>query len=114
MPFEKGNTLGQGRPKGSVNKDPLALEERALAAGVDIFAIALQFAVADWEGLGYENEVYHKETPAGEVKMGYVISPEMRLRAVETLMKYVYPQKKALEVSGGENALKIVIEDYTK
>jgi len=102
MAKAKGTPKTGGRQKGAKNKDPLALEERARNRGVDVFEIALDFASANYKALGYENECYFTEKPDGAVKMGYVISPEMRLKAVETLMKYIYPQKKALEVSNPE------------
>lgn len=115
MGFQKGHKHSKGRPKDSKNKDPLALEERAIARGVDVFEIALDFASANYKALGYENECYFTEKLDGAVKMGYVISPEMRLKAVETLLKYIYPQKKAVELSTDpEKGFRLIIEDYTK
>lgn len=109
----KGQKFG-GRQKGTPNKDPLALEARAKALGVDVFEIMVHFASGNWEKLGYDNECYFSETPKGEVKMGYTITPEMRMKASQELMKYIYPQKKAVELSGEVEGIKIVIEDYSK
>jgi hypothetical protein len=112
MAFEKGHP--GYKKKGTKNKDPLQLEERAHLRGVDVFEIALDFASGNFKALGYENECYIMENAQGATKIGYTIPPELRFHAIKELMKYIYPQKKALEVSGGENALKIIIEDYSK
>ena len=110
----KGKKYG-GRQKGTPNKDPLALEERARARGCDVFEIALDFASANWQALGYEAECYFSEKPDGAVKMGYVIPPELRFQAIKELMKYIYTPKKAVELSNPEGqAFKVIIEDYTK
>lgn len=114
MPFKKGMQKIGGRSKGVPNKDSLGLEERAHARGVDIFQVALDFVTGNYKALGYENECYFMEKPDGAVKMGYTITPEMRLKACEFLMKYVYPQKKALEIAGATEGIKIIIEDYSK
>lgn len=113
MPFVKGQKKIGGRTKGSTNKDPLALEARAKARGCDVFDIALDFATGNFKALGYDAEVYHVEKPDGSVKMGYVITPEMRLKATMELMKYIYPAKKAIEISGGGEPITIRVLDYS-
>lgn len=95
MPFEKGNP---GKPKGSKNKKSLLVEETAARLKCNPFEILCLFANGDWKRLGYDNECYHKETDSGEVKMGYTISPDMRLQAAKEASKYLYAQRRALEV----------------
>jgi hypothetical protein len=113
MAFKKGNKISNGRPKGSKNKDPLQLEERAEALGVDVFQILANFAAGNWKELGYDNSVYIKESSSGEsTTLGYTITPEMRVKAATELMKYIYSQKKAVELSASGSGLKIEIVDY--
>lgn len=108
----KGIKTG-GKVKGSKNKDPLQLEERAKKLGVDVFEIMTKFVAGDWEGLGYLNETYVMENASGATKIGYTITPEMRLTAGKELMKYIYSQKKAVELNSGPEGFRVVLEDYT-
>lgn len=110
----KGLPKTGGRQKGTPNKDVLGLEERAKTLGVDVFEILVYFVSGNWKALGYENEVFVIETAAGAHKLGYTITPEMRLKASTELMKYIYPTKKAVELSTADTGIKVVIEDYSK
>lgn len=110
----KGLPKTGGRQKGSLNKRTLQVEELAARFKLDPFEILLMIACADWKALGYENECYFKEGPAGEIKMGYVISPEMRLHAAKEAAKYLYSQKQSVALSTGDSGIKIIIEDYSK
>lgn len=112
MAFKKGKEKTGGREKGTPNKDSLNLEERAKERGVDVFNVALDFASGNWKALGYDNECYVMENPSGATKIGYTITPEMRLKAIEFLMKYIYTQKKAVELSSDAKGFEIVIKDY--
>lgn len=109
----KGAKTG-GRKKGVRNKDRLGLEERARRLGIDVFETLAHFAAGHWKELGYENECYVMENAQGATKIGYTISPEMRMKASTELMKYIYPQKKAIEMSSGSEGLTVKIVDYTK
>lgn len=89
-----------GRRPGSLNKTNQSLLDKAKAYGCDPFDVLLKFAAGDWEGLGYDNECYQAEKPDGSIKLGYTITPDMRLRASSEASKYLYPQRKAIELSG--------------
>lgn len=109
----KGKKLG-GRAKGTPNKKSVLLDEKAKELGVDPFTILLKFAAGDWEGLGYKNEIFVKETADGKGhSLGYTITPEMRLKAAAEACQYLLAKKKAIELTGGEDAIKIIIEDYS-
>lgn len=85
LPKKGERTPGSGRPKGLPNKNTKTLMERAEALGVDPFKILLLFANNDWKGLGYtENS----------------ITNDQRLNATKEASKYLYPQRRAIEVSG--------------
>lgn len=88
--------------KGIPNKRTVALAIRAKELGVDPFEILLLFAKGDWKALGYEAECYFSEKPDGAVKMGYVISPEMRVVAAKEAAKYLYPHRKSIEHKSDE------------
>jgi hypothetical protein len=109
MPFKKGQG---GRKPGSKNASTLQIEELARKVGVNPLEVLLRMAAGDWQGLGYEAEMYFIEKPDGAVKAGYVISPQMRLDAAGQATRYFYSPKQAVEVSG-ELGLKIIVEDYT-
>lgn len=89
-----------GRKKGTPNKSALPLREIAERMGVNPFEILLRFAHGDWKGLGYEAECYFSEKPDGAVKMGYVISPEVRAKCAAEATQYLEPKRKAIEHTG--------------
>lgn len=107
-----------GRQKGTPNKNSLPIEELAKALNIDPFEVLLRFAAGDWKGLGYDNEVYFSESPEGDgkqIKMGYVIKPEVRQKAASDACQYLYPKKKAIELSGKDGddiGFRIIVEDY--
>lgn len=94
MPFEKGHKLATGRPRGSLSKRNQMLEEIASRHKTDPFDILMKMAAGDWKGLGYDSEVYVMEGPSGATKIGYTISPEMRLSAAKECCQYLYAKKK--------------------
>lgn len=94
MPFQKGNSLGtKGRPKGRRNDRTLKMELLA-EKFPDPFELLMLFATGDWKALGYDSEVYISENAAGSTKIGYTISPEMRLSAAKEACQYLYPKMK--------------------
>lgn len=98
MNFTKGNKIGTGRPKGAKNKRTLMIEVIAERFQQDPFEILMKFALGDWKGLGYDNETYVMENAQGATKIGYTISPEMRLSATKECCQYLYPKMKQLEI----------------
>lgn len=82
----KGAKFG-GRVKGTPNKKTQELIDRAKAMGLDPWEALCEFALNG--------------------------PPDLRFNAVKEVCSYVYPKRKALEVSGDEGAgLVIKIEDY--
>lgn len=105
---------GPGRPKGSKNEITTLASVIAARMNYDPFEALINFSRGDWKALGYESDVYHMEKPDGSVKMGYVVTPQMRLDATKEAMKYIYPTQKSVEIKTGDSGLKIIVEDYTK
>ena len=99
----KGDKKTGGRRKGIPNKVTQTLIEKAEELGCNPFEVLIRFANGDWKGLGYDNEVYFKENAQGETKMGYTISPDLRAKCAIEAAKYLYPTRKAVEITGEVN-----------
>jgi hypothetical protein len=95
-PKGKPRALTSGRKKGSLNKTFKAAEVAA-KYGFDPLETLMKFAAGDWEGLGYDSEVYHMEQSNGATQLGYVITPNMRLQATKEVAQYLYPKRKEQE-----------------
>lgn len=111
MPFEKGNKLAPGRAQGSKNRRTKMIEEIVEKIGVDPFEVLMMIAAGDWKGLGYDNECYFSEKPEGEVKLGYTITPEMRLQAAKEASSYLYAKKKESDPIDVQKIEDLSIED---
>lgn len=103
MGFQKGHP--GYKKKGTINHRTAMAYEIINRLKVDPFEVLCLFAKGDWKTLGYQNEVYVKETAKGEYTLGYTITPEMRLQAAKEAVKYVYAQKKETEFTNQEIAL---------
>lgn len=117
MPFEKGHKKAKGRIKGSKNFRVQLLEEIVNKFSMDPLEVLMHFAAGDWKALGYDSDVYHIEKPDGDVKMGYVITPELRLQAAKEATQYLHAKKKEqvepnneIEVIGIEDKRKLLEE----
>lgn len=113
MPLERGRKKTGGRKKGSLNKRPLALLDKANELGIDPFEILLLFADERWKELGYPARTVTKCSPDGTPYEEYIISPELRQRSASDAAQYVHAKRKAIELSG-ENGEAIQIEDRRK
>jgi hypothetical protein len=94
----RGRHDGVGRQKGTPNKKSLALLERAQALGVDPFEVLLRFAKGDWQGLGYDSPTEIIMTKTGPMEKDR-ITPDHRLSAASQACQYLYPKRKAIEVT---------------
>lgn len=89
-----------GRKKGTPNKDTRTLQEKAAALGCDPFEVLIYFAKGDWEALGYKNSERVVSTSENGVTTAPVISAELRQKSAKDACEYLYPKRKAVEVSG--------------
>lgn len=97
MAYADGRKSG-GRKKGTPNKKVRRADEIAERLGIDPFEILLRFAGGDWKGLGYEEGSKEIVTQSGDAIQVDVIGPELRQKAAKEAAKYIYPQRKAIEV----------------
>lgn len=85
------------RTKGSINKKLENLADTAERIGVDIFEVLCLFAKGDHKALGLKDP----------------LTPDTRLHAVKEAAKYLYSQRRAVELSNSEDTgFKVIIEDY--
>lgn len=88
MAFKPGHKKIGGRKPGTPNKKTMAIEEAVLASGKDPLQTLLDL----------------------------LDSPEVgiRLAAAKELCQYLYPKRKALEVSNpNDQGFKVILEDYS-
>lgn len=80
---------GSGRQKGVPNKKTQDLMEKCEARGIDVFDLLLE----------------------------YVVTPcpmELRFQALKELCQYLYPKRKALDISANlDGAIEVIVRDYT-
>lgn len=109
-------TPGSGRKAGTPNKDTKTLMERCEALKVDPFEILAMTAKGDWKGLGFKPTLEHITGPGGQPltrEKEPVIELDLRVQAAKEMCQYLYPKRKAIELTADEDSgFKIVIEDY--
>lgn len=88
-----------GRPKGSKNKNKTRVQELAEKLGVEPFQILLHFATGDWKALGYTTGTSTRYSTSGEPYEVDLISPKDRLFAASEACNYMYPKRKAVDLS---------------
>lgn len=90
MAAPKGHKRYGGRVAGKPNKKTQTIIEQCEAKNIDVLDLMLVFVTTPCE-------------------------PALRLQALKELMRYIYPQRKAIEHSGDvDNKIEIIITDYTK
>jgi len=101
-----------GRQKGTPNAVNKTVYDIASKFELDPFEVLMMVAAGDWEALGYESKTHTVFTAQGiEMEVEHIGLSD-RVTAAKEASKYLYSQKKAVELSGESNAIKIVIEDY--
>ena len=96
---------GPGRPPGARNKYTLEAEHRLKEMGYD----ALEWSV----GIATGKIKFTVPVVVGDKVMSKKIaaSPEIRSQHILKLVKLVYPERKAVELTGADNeGLKIIVE----
>lgn len=110
--FQKGEG---GRPKGCKNKRTRMVEEIADQFELDPFQVLMMIACNDWKGLGYASSTKTVFSMAGIESEEPVIGLSDRLGAAKEATKYIYSQKRSVELSTDpDKGIKIILEDYTE
>lgn len=87
-----------GRPRGSLNARTQDLFDIAQRLDCNPFEILIHFAKGDYEALGY-SQYQTKTSKDGTTFDELTISPDARLKAAEKACEYLYPKRKAVEIS---------------
>lgn len=85
MAAPKGHKKYGGRVKGTPNKKTVAVEQIAAKLGFEPFQMLCHIARGDWEALGLQG-------PG-------LITLEHQIRAIVEACQYLYPKRKAIEVT---------------
>lgn len=104
----KGKRTG-GRAKGTPNKRTQDLLQKTEELGVDPFEILLHFAAGNWEELGYDSPTRQIVAQGGEVIDIDTIPPELRQKAAHDACPYLFPKRKAVDMSFGEDQGSITV-----
>ena len=94
----KGNPrdVGAGRKKGTPNKSTQTLMEKCEALGCDPFEILIRFALG---GVGLD--------------LDEPVSNDLRQKSAKDAAEYLYPKRKAVELSADEDkGFRIIIDEY--
>lgn len=111
----KGKQKTGGRQKGTPNRSSVPVAQKAEELGIDPFVILLHFAAGNWKALGYAEEQYVSNINEYGTYYKWTIDPSVRSKAAQEACSYLYPKRKALELTGEEGqGFVIKIEDYTK
>lgn len=115
MPFQPGCKKSGGRAKGVKNKTVQVVDDLVTKLDVDPLEILMLFAKGDWKALGYDSASTIAYTSAGIEYEKPTISTDNRINAATSAVKYIYSQKKAIELSNQveSEGFKIIVEDYT-
>lgn len=84
--------------------------------GCNPFKVLMMIAAADWEGLGYESATITKHGKDDVTWEEDRITLDARGNAAKEVCKYLFPQKRAVEVSNptGETFVVSVIDYQNK
>lgn len=88
-----------GRQKGTPNKKTQDLLDKANELGVDPFEVVLFYAKRDWKALGFSSETITRCAKGGETFEEDRITAKMQLDAATDACQYLYPKRKAVELS---------------
>lgn len=88
-----------GRQKGTPNKRTTELAQKAEELNIDPFEVILLYAKRDWKALGFTSPTVTKASKNGTYEVD-TISAEMQLSAASEAAQYLYPKRKATEISG--------------
>lgn len=108
----KGIRYG-GRSKGTPNKRTLLVEEIAAKYDLDPFDFLMKVVNNDWKALGFSEEKKTIFTPQGIEMEENNIKLDHRIQAAKFASKYLYSEKKPLELDDNKQSITIEIKDYT-
>lgn len=95
-----GHPKWGGRRIGTPNKVTTDLHALADKLHINPFEILLRFAGNDWQGLGYDSATKTILSKSGELIEVDTIDTAERIVAAKAACDYLFPKRKAVEVTG--------------
>jgi len=102
--FKKGAKKIGGRKKGTLNKKSLKVFQLCEKSGLNPVEVLISLAGGRWKKLGYSQRCYTEYGNNFSNERLY-ITVDHRLGAAKELMKYMYPQLKAMEHKLDDNSV---------
>ena len=101
-----------GRQKGTPNKSTEHIFKLCEKHDFDPVEVLILLAKKDWEGLGYSREFIERQGFQGHVIEEPVISTDHALDATKTLVAYMYPKRKAIEITNDDKNTGVIFMAY--
>lgn len=114
MKFKPGDKkpINSGRKKGKLNAKTEHFFEICEKMNHDPVTFNVMLAQNDWQSLGYPNRTFTSFTKSGETFETDYISVNDRVSANNKLLEFMYPKRKAIEVTSGEKDNTAIILAY--
>lgn len=111
MGFKKGKEKTGGRKAGVPNKKTEHFFEMCDKYGFDPVEFNINVAMNNWKALGYPNRTYQVSTGDGVIEVDFIELKD-RVNANNKLLDFMYPKRKAIEVTNDTGEQKGFILAY--
>lgn len=103
-----------GRQPGTPNKDTQHIVELCKRLKCDPVKILVLVANNDWKALGYESATIERMGFQGMPILEPIIELDHRIDAAKTLVNFIYPKRKAIEIKDDSgNTIKPIVLAYS-
>jgi hypothetical protein len=104
-----------GRKKGTPNKDTTWIFELCQKHDFDPLEVLILVAKNEWQALGYSEGTIESIGYQGSVSVEPLISIKDRIDASKTLVGFMYPKRKSVEIKDESgNAIKPIVLSYSE
>jgi len=103
-----------GRKKGTPNKSTDYIFDLCEKNNFDPIQALIWVAQNNWKSLGYRDSHIEKQGFQGVVTSEPIISVDHRIDAMKSLTGYMYPKRKAIEMTMDKNSVQPIILAYSK
>lgn len=101
-----------GRQKGTPNKDTTYLMGLLDKNKFDPVEFLIKVANNDWKALGYDQPTYTKQGYQGIEYEENVITMDHRIDAAKSLVGYIYPKRKSVEITSVDANAGVIMMSY--
>lgn len=114
MAAPKGHARYGGRAKGTPNRKTKLLQEKCKEFGMDPFEFLCHTFNGNWKALGYEGPTETRYTQTGQTYEVDRISMDHRVSAAREAAQYLYPKRKAVDLTSDGDSLGETLTDVLK